>query len=138
MPTLVDIGHRVELVPMDAHFEEISIALYRQEREDGPVGLVHTFSPKAGARARIAFVARAMAVLGGLELAGADDLVRFLCGNWHAAAAKRVFLEACKADPGADLTPRPLEVLDRKTGQQVGVEPLGGGAYRAPPHPLTP
>jgi hypothetical protein len=130
MPPLADIGLRVELVSMDAHFEEISLALYRQEREGLPVGLVHTFSPKAGAHERVAFVARAMTVLAGLEPAGADDVVRFPCGDWHAAAAKRAFLEACKADPAGELTPRPLEVVDRKTGQRIAVESLGPGAYR--------
>jgi hypothetical protein len=130
MGVLTDIGTRVELVPMDAYFDEISIALYLQRRDDGPVGLVHTYSSKPGARERTAFVARAMRVLGGLEPAGAEDLVCFPCGTWHAAAAKRAFLEACKADPAAPLAPRPLETTDRKTGQRVHVEPLGNGAYR--------
>lgn len=119
-----NIGTRVELVPMDAHFEEISIGLYVR---DG-AALVHTYSPKPGARERIAFVARAMTVLGGLEPAG--GLVRFPCGRWHAAAAKRVFLEACKHDPAAPLETPGLEVVDRKTGQTIAARPLGAGAYR--------
>lgn len=130
MGALTDIGTRVELVPIDAHCDEISIALYRQRRDEGPVGLVHTYSGKPGGHERIAFVARAMSVLGGLESAGAEDLLRFPCGTWHAAAAKRVFIEACKADPAAALVSRPLETTDRRTGQQISVQPLGDGVYR--------
>jgi hypothetical protein len=129
--TIVELGRRVELVSMDAHFHDISLALYRQERGGGPVGLVHTYSPKPGAAERTASVARAMAVLGGLEPVDGDEaLVRFPCRSWHEAAAKRIFLEACKADPAAPVAARPLEIVDRRTGQQIRVEPLGGGSYR--------
>ncbi len=115
---------------MDAHFEEISIALYLQAGPDGPEALVHTYSPKPGAHERIAFVARAMTALGGLEPAPGDARVRFSCRTWHAAAAKRLFLEACKLDPAVPLRTRPLEVADRKTGQTINARPLGAGAYR--------
>jgi hypothetical protein len=125
-----DIGRRVELVPMDPHCFEISIGLYRQERAGGPVGLVHTYSSRPEAAGRVAAVARAMAALGGLEAAGEDAVVSFPCGVWHGAAARRVFLEACKADPAAPLAARPLEALDGTSGQRLAVEALGGGYYR--------
>lgn len=124
MTHVLDIGARVELVSMDARFEEISIGLYVR---DG-AGLVHTYSPKPGACERIRFVTGAMAALGGLEPDG--DRVRFPCGVWHAAAARRVFLEACKLDPAATPAPLPLEVADRKSGQTIRVRSLGSGAYR--------
>lgn len=131
MSTVTDIGVRVELVPMDSHFHEISVALYRQDRSEGPVGLLHTYSSKAGADGRIAFLARAMTVLGGLEpVEGSDRLVRFPCGGWHSAAAKRLFLEACKLDSASSPAPRPLEIVDRKTGQTIQAQPLGEGSYR--------
>jgi hypothetical protein len=122
---IADLGMRVELVPMDPHFFDISLSLYRQ---DGAEGVVHTYSQKPGADGRAAFVARAMSALGGVE--GDGQRIRFPCGTWHAAAAKRLFLEACKLDSSATPEPRPLEVVDTKTGQQIRVEPLGGGAYR--------
>jgi hypothetical protein len=129
--TLSDIGSRVELVSMDAHFHDISIGLYRQDRGDGPLGVVHTYSTKPGADARVAFVVQAMAVLGGLEVSGdAADLFRFPCGQWHASAVKRAFLEACKVDPAVQPTARPLEIVDKKSGQQIRVESLGSGSYR--------
>ncbi|MCC6222050.1 MAG: hypothetical protein IT201_00995 [Thermoleophilia bacterium] len=119
-----DIGARAELVPMDAQFEEISIGLYVR---DG-AALVHTYSPKPGARERISFVTRALSVLGGLEPDG--ERVRFACGAWHAAAARRAFLEACKVDPAAPLAAWPLELADRKTGQTIRARSLGSGLYR--------
>ncbi len=64
-----DIGARAELVPMDAHFEEISIGLYVR---DG-AALVHTYSPKPGARERIAFV---VAVARGRQVERVDPVRR--------------------------------------------------------------
>jgi hypothetical protein len=128
MGQITDIGRRVELVPMDGHCHDISIALYLQQRAAGPAGLVHTYSSNADAPGRIAFVAQAMAILGGLETDG--ELVRFPCGTWHAAAARRLFLEACKLESSATVGPRPLEATDARTGQGIRVEPLGEGRYR--------
>jgi hypothetical protein len=121
---------RVELVPMDAHCADISVALYHANDDDGDVGLVHTYSTKPGAAARIAFLAEAMRVLGGLESAGSDPaLVRFACGTWHPLAARRLFLEAAKHDPAHPLAPRPLAVPDTRSEQTIRLEPLGSGRY---------
>ena len=68
MGETIDLGRRMELVPMDPHFHNISIALYRQVGGNGPVFLVHSYSKRDGTRQRVEFVARAMAILGGLEL----------------------------------------------------------------------
>jgi hypothetical protein len=129
---LIDSGwRRVELVPMDAHCGEISVALYRRETVDrGPVAMVHTYSAQAGAPARVRGLTATLAALGGLELAGDGRTVRFPCGAWHLAAAKRLFLEACKLDPALPVAARPLGVTDAKSGQEITVEPLGGGSYR--------
>jgi hypothetical protein len=128
---VVDIGRRVEVVPMDAHFSDITIALYRQERDGGAVALVHTYSSKPGASERLASVVRNMSVLGELEVVDEDrDVVRFPCRTWHEAAARRAFLEACKLDPAAPASPRPLTAVDGATGQRIAVEPLGSGSYR--------
>ena len=50
MGKTIDLGRRIELVPMDPHFHNISIALYRQEAGDGPVFQVHSYSNQEGAR----------------------------------------------------------------------------------------
>jgi hypothetical protein len=71
-----------------------------------------------------------MRTLGGLDAGGGEPEVRFPCATWHAAAARRLFLEACKQDPSKPPAPRPLEVADTRSDQTIRVEPLGGGAYR--------
>ena len=53
MASIVNIGRRIELVPIDPHFHDITIALYRQQREARTVFRVHTYSSVAGADTRI-------------------------------------------------------------------------------------
>ncbi len=129
MGRTLDIGTRIELVPMDPHFHEITIGLYRQERDGGPVYRVHTYSGRTGPDERIAFVADAMTVLGGMERAP-DGLLRFPCGEPHELACRRVFLEACKLASGSEVDARPLTILDRKSGLNITLSRLGEGAYR--------
>ncbi len=116
---------------MDSYCPDISIGLYRSDSADGPVGLVHTYSAIAGSRERVRFLAHAMTVLGGLDqVEGDGHQIRFSCRTWHAAAAKRLFLEAAKQDPSVPVVPRPLEVPDTRSEQTIRIEPLGGGTYR--------
>ncbi len=129
MGRILDIGGRIELVSMDPHFHEITIGLYRQERDGGPVYRVHTYSGRTGSDERIAFVADAMTVLGGMERAP-DGLLRFPCGEPHELACRRIFLEACKLASGSEVVARPLTILDRKSGLNMTVSGLGEGAYR--------
>ena len=55
MGQTVDIGKRIELVPMDPHFHDITIALYQQGQDESPLFLVHTYSQMEGAQGRIQF-----------------------------------------------------------------------------------
>ena len=127
---LDDRWRRVELVPMDQHCSDISIALYRCNEPEGPIGLVHTYSTAAEACVRIGSLTLAMRVLGGLEPVGEEPgYVRFVCRTWHALAAKRLFLEAAKHDPAQPLETRALEVPDTRTEQTIRIEPLGNGRY---------
>lgn len=127
MSQIQSIGHRVELLPMDGHFAEISVALYSDEA-DHPTYRVHTYSQKPGADKRLFFIRDAMVVLGDLEPVD-DTLLRFPCGHRHEVAVKRVFLEACKLETGTDLDVRPLETLDKKSGLTMTVEPDDEGVY---------
>lgn len=125
-----DIGRRIELVPMDPHFHEITIALYMQSTEDGQVFRVHTYSSIDGAQDRVAFITRAMSILGGMEeIAAGIPLLRFGCGYPHTLAARRVFLEACKLSPSAPQEPRGLSIFDKKSGQSIAVAAVGPGVY---------
>lgn len=129
MGQTAELGRRVELVPMDPHFRDITIALYKQTTPSGPVYLVHSYSSYPGAAGRLDFVAGAMVVLGGMVAAGPHAL-HFPCGADHELACRRVFLEACKLDSGQPFTPRSLSFFDKKSSCQIEIAALGGGEYR--------
>lgn len=121
-------GRRVELLSMDPHFRDITVALYWRA---GPASyLVHSFSGLSGADGRVAGIAAAMRALGGMEAAGAPGAVRFSCGDPHTLAARRLFIEACKIAPGGAVEPRPMQAEDKKSGQTIRAASLGGGRYR--------
>jgi hypothetical protein len=131
MGLTVDIGRRIELVSMDPHFQNISIGLYRRQRDSKPEFLVYTYSGVGGAQQRVGFITRAMAILGGMESTSGDtQQLRFPCGFEHHLAARRVFLEACKLDPNNAVNPRPLTILDKKSNRNITAASLGGGVYQ--------
>ena len=126
----LDLGSRVELVSMDPHFDDISIALYGADDPGQPCYQVHTYSRRPGAAERIAGVTRAMQVLGGMEQTSTDPL-SFPCGHAHKLAVKRLFLEACKLPPAQPIEPRPLHIFDKKANATIAVASLGQGLYEA-------
>lgn len=127
MRRIVNIGRRIELVPIDPHFHDITIALYQQQKEI-PLFLVHTYSHVAGAAERIEEIRESMQTLGGM-LKTAEGLLHFPCGGAHEAACRRVFLEACKLAPGTRIEPRPLHTLDKKSKLTITVNSTGNGTY---------
>ena len=135
MRRIVDIGRRIELIPIDPHFHDITIGLYRQQLADATTGtdtpafLVHTYSQMTSATERIEAVAEAMQILGGM-LKTADGLLYFPCKHTHEAACRRVFLEACKLTSNTHTEPRPLNILDRKSQLTITVDSTGNGIYR--------
>lgn len=131
MASIAELGRRIELVSMDRHCHDISLGLYEREEAGSTTALVHSYSSKEGVRQRLTSVVEAMTILGGLEDSAGNDLsVRFPCGTWHRAAARRAFLEAAKLPPGETAEPRPLDAPDGRSGQQISVEPAGAGRYR--------
>ena len=98
MGQIVDIGKRIELVPMDPHFHDITIALYQQGQDENPLFLVYTYSQMGGAQGRLQFAVEAMTHLGNMVV-DANGLLRFPCGHAHQLACRRVFLESCKPLP---------------------------------------
>ena len=130
MTHVLELGHRIELVPMDPHGDDITVALYETRDSAGrPAFRLHSYSPRPGTPARLAFIAAAMRALGGLESAPGDEtLLRFPCGAEHRAACRRAFLEAAKLPTGAPLAPRPLAVEDKKAGA-VAARSAGEGVY---------
>ncbi len=131
MAHIADLGSRIELVSMDPHFHDVSIGLYRRPAAGGgPEFLVHTYAGRDGAAERMAFVAQAMRTLGGMAVSAEPHAVRFPCRAEHGRACKRVFLEACKAQPDAPLEARGLSIHDKKCGNTIAVTGTGGGEYR--------
>ena len=129
MPSIVNIGRRIELVPIDIHFHDITIALYQEELDACTIFRIHTYSRKDGASGRIQQVANSMHTLGGMsELS--NGKIFFPCGDNHEAACRRVFLEACKIPPNTPVEPRPLNTLDKKSKLTMTVDSLGSGSYR--------
>ena len=137
MAQTLDLGSRVELVSMDPHFDDISIALYCPDGPGPPCYRVHTYSCRPGADERVAGVARAMQVLGGMEQTSAGSL-SFSCGHAHRLAVKRLFLEACKLSPTQPLEPRPLHIFDKKANATIAVASFGQGLYEARATEQTP
>ena len=129
MASIVNIGRRIELVPIDPHFKDITVALYRQELEAQTVFRVHTYSQVEGAAKRIQEVVNAMKILGGMQETS-DGLLHFPCGEKHETACRRVFLEACKLGPDEPIEPRPLNILDKKSKLNITVHSVGNGTYR--------
>jgi hypothetical protein len=130
MALTTDIGERLELIPMDLHCRNISLALYRQQSKSGSEFLVHTYSGLEGARQRVEFVARAMSILGGMEPAPQDPpRLWFPCHAEHKMAVRRIFLEACKLPSEETLGSRPLAIFDKKSNRTVTVTSLGKGMY---------
>ena len=123
------IGKRIELVSMDPHFHDISIGLYMQEADGQPVFLLHTYSQKAGAEKRIAFLVSTMKTLGGLESTDAG-LLYFTCGDAHEQAMKRIFLDSCKVSPASEVTSHGLQIYDKKAGCDIGATHTGNGVYQ--------
>lgn len=129
MGQTVDIGKRIELVPMDPHFHDITIALYQQGQDESPLYLVHTYSQMNGTGERIRFVIETMMGLGNL-IEEKNGLLRFPCGQAHQLACRRAFLESCKLSVNDAVEPRPLQILDKKSGLTITVNSLGDGIYQ--------
>lgn len=132
---IVDIGRRIELIPIDPHFHDITIGLYRQQITDPNLGkafpafLVHTYSQIPGAPKRIGEVIQSMQILGGM-LKTSEGLLYFPCKDAHEAACRRVFLEACKLASNTQAEARPLNILDKKSQLTITVDSIGSGIYR--------
>ena len=129
-PAITDIGSRVELVSLDPHFHDISIALYEQ-RPPATGYVIHSYSSYEGALERVEYAAEAMRILGGMISTEGDPRgLRFACGSNHLLGSKRIFIEAVKILPRSPLEQRPLAILDKKSGLTIAVASEGDGAYR--------
>jgi hypothetical protein len=127
MSSTLDLGRRIELVSMDPHCLNITIALYEQSVGGAPEYVIHSYSGFPEAGARLDSIRSAMQVLGGLKMH--EGRFGFPCGVKHQLAMRRTFLEACKLPTAAAVDPRPLSVVDKKLDLQIVVRSLGDGLY---------
>jgi hypothetical protein len=123
MPSTRELGTRIELVSMDLHCHEITLGLYQQGHEF----LIHSYSSHPDVPGRLAFLRDAAVILGGLVQSNGQ--LTFPCGTIHKAAVRRIFLESAKLATGADLSPKPLTIFDKKSSQEIVVRSLGSGRY---------
>ncbi len=131
MGQTLDLGRRLELLPMDPHCQDISVGLYEQKLEGERQFRVHTYSAAPEARERIAFITKALRVVLGLgAVPGAPESSRFPCKSTHERALKRAFLDLCKLESDAPLAPKPLTAFDKKACGNLTAESLGHGVYR--------
>lgn len=137
MSVIGNIGRRVELVSMDRHFHDISIGLYQQHQDSGPEFLVKTYSTVGGAQKRTDSVLRAMEILGGMKMVAGENCLRHTCQNTHAAATKRLFLEACKVSPTENISVRSLSIFDKKSDGDVVAVSMSAGRYHLNVEPDT-
>ena len=128
MGKTLDLGRRIEIVPMDVRFHDITVALNCQLHNEVPTFVVHTYSRIEGFKDRIASIVNAMQVLGGMELTS-DGRLQFSCKEGHELACRRVFLEACKFSSNEPIEPRPLSILDKKSGLNITITSAGAGVY---------
>ncbi|MBL8174760.1 MAG: hypothetical protein JNK48_08820 [Bryobacterales bacterium] len=123
----LDLGRRVELVSMDPHCHDISLALYLS----GHRYRVHTYSLRDCAQNRVAFLRNAMASLGAMTLE--DNQLLHSCGRIHLAATRRLFLTAAKLPTAADPPqPYPLQTFDKKSNKPIAAISHGNGEYELP------
>ena len=131
MAKTLDLGRRIELLPMDPHCHDITVGLYSREVGGIPQFLVHSYSHAEGAPGRVAFITKALKVMLGLrDVESSGGWLQFPCGSSHERALKRSFLDLCKLETNAALQPKPLTQFDKKANGNLTAKNLGSGVYQ--------
>lgn len=127
-------GQCLELVPLDRRFHDISVGLYVK---DG-ICTIWTFSRKEGFEQRIREIRDQMIALGGMEAVdGADNQVRFPCGQLHERTLRFVMSQAVGRAPDYAPPQGELSIQDSKSAftiranlsGELSVEHGGGAVY---------
>ncbi|MHA1548370.1 MAG: hypothetical protein ACTSYE_05510 [Alphaproteobacteria bacterium] len=130
MARVKDLGPRIELLPEDRFFHDISIALHMQHEDGEPRYLVHSYAPYEGMAARIAYITKELQRLGGLERIPGGGKLRFPCGGDHQTALRRLFTRVCRRDPSLPGAEFSLTAYDKKAECDIVVSSTGNGHYR--------
>ena len=109
-----EYGNCLELVPMDPHFEDITVGLYY--RADVDTATVWTFSRKSGVEDRIRQIRDQLVKLGGMApIDGTHNQVRFRCGHMHRRPVKFLLVQAVEKPPDFAFEGEGLSVKDLKS-----------------------
>ena len=105
-------GHCLELIPMDSHFHDISVALFVK---DG-ICTVWTFSRREGVAERMEHIRNQMVTLGGMEpVEGTHDRFRPPCGQLHRRPVKFLLTQAVGKAPDYSAPTGEMRIRDTKS-----------------------
>ena len=111
-------GQCLELVPLDRRFHDISVGLYVK---DG-ICTIWTYSRREGVEERIREIRDQMIALGGMEaVEGANNQVRFPCGELHQRTLRFVMSQAVGKAPDYAPPQGDLTIQDSKSALTICV-----------------
>ncbi len=112
-------GQCLELVPLDRRFHDISVGLYVK---DG-ICTIWTYSRREGVEGRIREIRDQMIALGGMEaVEGANNQVRFPCGELHQRTLRFVMSQAVGKAPDYAPPQGDLTIQDSKSALTICVQ----------------
>lgn len=122
-PRVTDVieryGKCLELVPMDPHFQGISVGVYLK----GATCTVWSYSVKVGVEQRIAKIRDQCVALGGLEpVEGTHNQLRFPCGYIHTRPLRFLLAQAVGKTPDFSPASGELSIADTKTRLTLTVD----------------
>ncbi len=115
-------GRCLELAPLDRRFHDISVGLYVK---DG-ICTIWTYSRREGVEGRIREIRDQMIALGGMEAVdGANNQVRFPCGELHQRTLRFVMSQAVGKAPGYAPPQGELAIQDSKSALTIRADLSG-------------
>ena len=112
-------GRCLELIPLDPHFQDISVGLYSKDN----IATVWTFSRKPGVDDRIRQIRDRLVTLGGLApVEGTHDQVMPTCGQLHPRPTRFLMMQAVERSPDFAAPDRGSAVKDLKSGLSLGTD----------------
>jgi hypothetical protein len=115
---LSEIGSCLELVPMDSHFNSVSVGLYYK---DG-ICTVWSFSQVEGIESRLREIRDQMVRLGGVQpVDGSDNQFIFPCGVLHMRPVKFLLTQAVTKAPDFAHPKGSMTIKDSKSALMLSV-----------------
>lgn len=123
-------GKCLELIPLDKHFNDISIGLYLKES----TFTVWTFSNKPNVSERIKSIRNQLVSLGGMSaVPGTDNQARFECGSLHERPVKFLLSQSVGKAPDFAPSSGEIKIKDSKSDLTIYANPFrreGSWFYR--------